>query len=124
MANEKVETPGLLSTGQLEQILRVLVAEIRKPPVDPIKEAQKAREQKSKVESLAAMWASKFRKRDNCRHEREDGTCLVGWATQSDNVERGFCPICEWTFTPEDGDLYRKVRAMPRGRKENVRVVG
>ncbi len=42
---------GTLSTAQLEQILRTLVAEIRKPPVDPVKEAQKAREQKTKIEA-------------------------------------------------------------------------
>lgn len=119
----KEETAGLLSTTDLEQILRVLVAEIRKPPVDPVKEIQKAREQRTKKESLAAMWANKFRKRDNCRHEREDGTCVIAWATQSDNVERGYCPNCDWNFTPDDGELYTEVRRKPRGRKDNVRYV-
>ena len=117
------EAAGSITPKQLEDILRVLVAEIRKPPVDPIKEIQKAREQKTKVESLASMWANKFRKRDGCRHEREDGTCVVAWATQSDGVERGFCPNCQWNFTPEDGELYNTVRRMNRGRKDNVRYV-
>src|SRR5437899_11869569 len=101
MANPQQE--GLLTTDQLEQILRVLVAEIRKPPVDPVREAQKAREQKTKVETLASFWAGKIRKRDNCRHQREDGTCVVGFAVQSDGIERGYCPNCDWTFTPADG---------------------
>jgi hypothetical protein len=114
---------GTLSTAQLEQILRTLVAEIRKPPVDPVKEAQKAREQKTKIEALASYWATKFRKRDSCKHEREDGSCLIAWATQSDGVERGPCPICGWTFAPEDGDLYNEMRRKNRGRKESVRYV-
>lgn len=120
MANQQ---EGLLTTDQLEQILRVLVAEIRKPPVDPIKEIQKEREKKTKEASLASMWANKFRKRDHCKHEREDGTCVVAWATQSDGTERGYCPNCDWVFTPADGELYAKVRSMTRGRKDNVRYV-
>jgi hypothetical protein len=114
---------GMLSTEQLESILRVLVAEIRKPPVDPIKEIQKAREAKTKTEALASYWSNKFRKRDSCKHEREDGTCLIAWATQSDGVERGPCPICDWVFTPDDGELYNEVRRKNRGRKENIRYV-
>jgi|SRR5208282_4143442 len=112
-----------ITVNQFEKMLRVIVAEIRKPPHDPIKEIQKEREQKTKVQALADMWANKFRKRDNCRHEREDATCVIAWATQSDNIERGYCPICDWTFKPEDGELYEKVRAKPRGRRDNVRYV-
>jgi hypothetical protein len=119
----KEETPGLLTTEQLEQILRVLVAEIRKPPTDPIKEAQKKREQENKIAALASMWANRFRKRDICKHEREDGSCVIAWATQSDNIERGICPICDWVFSPDDGELYNELRRKNRGRKESVRYV-
>jgi len=114
---------GSITNSQLEQILRTLVAEIRKPPVDPVKEIQKAREQKTKTESLASYWANKFRKRDRCRHEREDASCVIAWATQSDGIERGYCPNCDWNFTPDDKELYDEVRRMPRGRKDNVRYV-
>jgi hypothetical protein len=120
---EHSPSPGLLTTEQLESILRTLVSEIRKPPFDPVKNAQKEREQKTKIEALATYWSNKFRKRDNCKHEREDGTCLIAWATQSDNVERGACPICDWVFKPEDGELYQEMRRKNRGRKENVRYV-
>ncbi len=113
----------MLSTEQLESILRVLVAEIRKPPVDPIKEIQKKREQETKVNALAAYWKNKADKKLRCSHLREDGTCLIAWATQSDNVERGYCPNCDSTFFPEDGEIYQKVRLLPRGRKENIRYV-
>ena len=73
--------------------------------------------------ALAAYWKNKADKKLRCSHLREDGTCLIAWATQSDNVERGYCPNCDSTFFPEDGEIYQKVRLLPRGRKENIRYV-
>jgi hypothetical protein len=115
--------PGLLTTVQLEEILRTLVSEIRKPPFDPVKEAQKKREQETKIKALATYWENKKKKKLSCSHLREDGTCLIAWATQSDGIERGYCPNCDSTFFPEDGEIYQKVRLLPRGRKENIRYV-
>ena len=106
-----------------QESIKTIVAEIRKPPYDPIKEAQKIREHSTKVKALEEYWAKKAAKKKNCAHSRQDGTCVIAWATQSDGVQRGYCPNCDSTFTPEDGDLYGEQRRRPRGLMENVRVV-
>lgn len=106
-----------------EQSIKTIVAEIRKPPYDPIKEAQKVREHATKVKALEEYWAKRAAKKKNCAHSRQDGTCVIAWATQSDGVQRGYCPNCDSTFSPEDGELYHQQRVRPRGLMENVRVV-
>jgi hypothetical protein len=119
-----------LTTSQLENILRTLVAEIRKPPVDPIKEAQKAREKETKEKSQKEYWAKKLSKLMRCSHSRQDGTCCIAWAVQSDNTERGYCPNCEnlispelAQFGPEYLEIYTRERRRPRGLMESVRYV-
>ena len=123
-----------LSATQLESILRTLVAEIRKPPVDPIKEAQKTRQEKMKNEGNKERWARMLDKLTRCLHSREDGTCVIAWAVQSDGVERGYCPHCDCAIVPELAQLfperkeemtklYQEQRKRPRGRKENIRYV-
>lgn len=111
------------NTAQSQEMLRTVVAEIRKPPVDLVKEAQKAREKITKETALKTYWETKARKKLNCSHLREDGTCCIAWATQSDNVERGYCAYCNSTFDPSDGDLYETLRRLTRGRKDSVRYV-
>jgi hypothetical protein len=117
-----------------EKMMATIVAEIRKPPVDPVKEAQRARELATKITNEREYWEKRIWKLLNCKHEREDGTCLIGWATQSDNKERGVCPICCETIGPEMAitfphladqmkALYQELRKRPRGRKESVRYV-
>jgi Zn finger protein HypA/HybF involved in hydrogenase expression len=115
------------NAAQTQEILKTVVAEIRKPPVDPVREAQKLREKATKEAGEKEMWEKKARMKLRCTHLREDGSCVVAWATQSDGKERGVCPNCGSTFTPEDqGDeleLYNQIRKLPRGRKESVRYV-
>lgn len=110
-------------TTMFQEMMQTLVSEIRKPPFDPIKEAQKKREQATKIKALEEYWAKKAAKKKNCAHSRQDGTCVIAWATQSDNVTRGYCPNCDSTFGPEDGEIYLQQRVRPRGLMENVRVV-
>lgn len=112
-----------ISAAQLEQILRTLVSEIRKPPVDPIKEIQKKREQETKIAALAQYWERKKQKKANCSHSRQDGTCVIAWATQSDGQTRGYCPNCDSTFAPEDGEIYKEQMRRPKGLMESVRYV-
>ncbi len=111
------------SAKQNQEMMRAIVSEIRKPPLDPIKEIQKAREKETKEKSLADYWERKANKKRNCAHSRQDGTCVVAWAVQSDGILRGYCPNCDSTITPEDGDLYQQQRLRPRGLMESVRVV-
>jgi hypothetical protein len=118
----------------MEAMLRTVVAEIRKPSVDPIKEIQKAREKKTKDEANASMWSSRLSKLLRCAHSRQDGTCIIGWAKQSDGIERGYCPNCDNLIGPElvqafperadeMRKLYEDQRRRPRGLMENVRYV-
>lgn len=113
-----------------QESIKVIVAEIRKPPVDPIKEAQKKREQETKTIALKEYWEKKLWKLTHCSHSRQDGTCVIGWAVQSDGVERGYCPNCDNVFGPElkvHGEqfveIYQAQRKRPRGLQEAVRYV-
>jgi len=119
---------------QTKEMIQTIVSEIRKPPVDPVREVTKKREKESKEKNEKEYWEKNLWKLLNCKHEREDGTCVVGWATQSDGKERGYCPNCnngigpELAMTyPERAEemtaLYQEMRRRPRGRKENVRYV-
>lgn len=133
--------------------LATLIAEMRKPPVDPVKEAQKKRELRIKEEGHRSRWRAAIERLLRCAHSRQDGTCVIGWAKQSDGIERGVCPHCcsngEISITPEVKSfaeivdelfpekskevretmkselrqLYDKQRTRPRGLMESVRYV-
>jgi len=123
----------------METMLRTIVSEIRKPPVDPVKEAQKKREQEQKEQNNATRWANLLARLRRCSHSRQDGTCVIAWATQSDGKERGFCPNCSdlsaglcigpelAQMFPDHADemtkLYQEQRRRPRGLMESVRYV-
>lgn len=109
--------------AQFQQLMQTVVAEIRKPPVDPVKEVQKARAKEAKEKGEKEFWEKKALRKKNCLHTRQNGTSNIAWATQSDGIERGYCPYCDSTFTPEDGDLYIQLRKMPRGMVESIRYV-
>lgn len=116
--------PNLIALlAAFQDSIKTIVAEIRKPPYDPIKEAQKIREHETKVQNLKEYWEKKANKKKNCAHSRQDGTCVIAWARQSDDATRGYCPNCDSTFAPEDGEIYKEQLRRPRGLMENVRVV-
>lgn len=109
--------------AQFQETIKTVVSEIRKPPIDPIKEIQKAREKATKERGEKDYWDRKAAAKLNCSHTRQNGTSNIAWATQSDGIERGVCPYCSSTFTPDDGELYQQLRRMPRGMIESVRYV-
>ena len=119
--NPSPEMAALLMAFQ--EALRTIVSEIRKPPIDPVKEAQKKREHETKIKGEKEYWEKVAAAKKNCSHTRQNGTSNIAWARQSDDVERGVCPYCKSTFTPDDGELYMKLRAIPRGMMETVRYV-
>ena len=121
MPEIKSDTAQLLSAFQ--DAIRTIVSEMRKPPIDPVKEAQKAREQATKKEALETYWRTKEEKKKRCAHLRQNGTSVIAWATQTDGIERGYCPNCNSTFDPSDGELYQQLRRVPRGMLESVRYV-
>lgn len=141
MAEVQKEAPLTITTSQFSEMMRTIVSEIRKPPVDPIKEVQKAREQAQKIAGLKEYWEKKLWKLVRCAHSRQDGSCIIGWARQSDGIERGYCPNCDNTFGPELkaleammsddmkkicpslDELFQQQRRRPRGLMEAVRVV-
>jgi len=108
---------------QFQETIKTVVSEIRKPPYDPVKEVQTARIKATKEQGEREYWEKKNRKKKNCAHTRQNGTSNIAWATQSDGIERGYCPYCDSTFTPDDGELYQQLRRMPRGMMETVRYV-
>lgn len=114
-----------MTLSQFQEMMRTIVAEIRKPPVDPIKEAQKVREKEMKEQGLREMWARKERKKKVCLHSRPDGSCVIAWSKASDEKWYGYCPHCDSTFSQEqDGkEEFAKLFNRPRGMMENVRVI-
>lgn len=108
---------------QFQTALKTVVAEMKKPLPDPIKEAQKLREKETKEKGLKEYWERKAFKKKKCAHLRQNGSCVIAWATQSDGIERGYCPNCDSTFDPSDGELYTQLRRMPRGMAESIRYV-
>ncbi len=142
MENPKqVSSESAAMIAAFQEAIKTIVAEMRKPPVDPIKEAQKAREKAQKEAGLKEYWSKKLWKLVRCGHSRQDGTCIIGWATQSDGKMRGYCPNCDNTLGPELkeleslmtpemkaicpslDELYKKQMQRPRGLMENVRYV-
>lgn len=111
------------NTAQSQELIKTVVAEIRKPPIDPVKEVQKAREKETKQRGEKEYWDKIAAAKKNCAHTRQNGTSNIAWARQSDGIERGFCPYCRSTFTPDDGEMYEQLRRMPRGMLESVRYV-
>ena len=86
---EKAEPQVTLSVPQLESMFMRLIEAMRTPPVDPIKQLQKERERKQRDIGLAEMWKRRAEKRRICLHSRPDGTCVIGWAKQSEDASRG-----------------------------------
>jgi hypothetical protein len=139
MAKEDVSMADVLTlfqtmmeeqSKQQKEMLQTVVSEIRKPPVDPVKVAQKKREQETKEKANREYWERKLSKLKRCSHSRQDGTCVIGWAVQSDGKERGYCPNCDnligpelAEFGPEYLDIYAQSRKRPRGLMESVRYV-
>lgn len=120
----------------MENMLRTIVSEIRKPPIDPVKEAQKKREKETKDQANKELWEKRIAKLRRCSHSRQDGTCVIAWAVQSDGKERGYCPNCDAgvmigpelaELFPEQAEelmkLYADQRRRPRGLMESVRYV-
>lgn len=113
--------------------LRTVVAEIRKPPeLTPVQKAAQERIAKQKAVNEKGYWDKiTFRKgrmvngrfQGPCSHLRENGSCCICWAVQSDGIERGHCPHCDSFFEPSDGELYEYLRRLFRGQIENVRYV-
>jgi hypothetical protein len=108
---------------QTKEMIATIVSEIRKPPVDPVKEVQRAREKETKERGEKEYWEKKAARKKNCSHTRQNGTSNIAWARQSDGIERGVCPYCNSDFTPADGELYIQLQRMPRGMIESVRYV-
>jgi membrane protease subunit (stomatin/prohibitin family) len=129
MAQTHEASAGMTMT--MEQF-QALIDAIRKPPIDPIKELQRKREQATKQEANDSMWRMKLERKKNCTHMRPPTpggapSCAISWAVQSDGKERGHCPHCNSVFRPEDTgeelEIYHKVRALPRGMLESVRYL-
>jgi hypothetical protein len=114
-----------MTTQQFEQMMIRLATELRKPPVDPIKEKQAQRQKEMRDSGNAEMWKRKAEKKKICQHSRPDGSCVIAWATQSDNNIRGYCPHCDSVFSiAEDGkEEFLKQYNRPKGMMESVRVV-
>jgi hypothetical protein len=90
---------------QFQVFMQALLAESRKPHVDPMKENQKKRMQaqnRSAIKDKNDFLLAKFR---NCSHMQRPGSILTGcsavaWATQSDGRVRGTCQHCGTLFSP------------------------
>lgn len=118
--------------GQLIQTLstsmKQIVEEIRKPPHDPIREAQMERARKTKEQAEKFYWEALNNRAKNCTHQREDMTSAIAWAQQSDAKVRGTCQHCQTVFSPvreecisqEVFEQYSDLRRIPTQRGSGV----
>jgi hypothetical protein len=112
----------------LSSSMKQLVEEIRKPPHDPIKEAQMERARKTKEQAEKFYWEALSERAMNCTHGREDMTSAIAWAQQSDGKIRGTCQHCQTVFSPvreeccsqEVFDRYKELRRIPTQRGSGV----
>jgi len=117
-----------------EDSLKAILAEMRKPVVDPIKEAQQQRAAQSKQQAEDAYWSGMIFKAENCpsSHLREDGSSAIAWATQSDGKIRGVCQHCNTLFSPTRKECvseavwkaYGELRRIPSSRGNSVMYIG
>jgi hypothetical protein len=85
---------------KMNEGIRESIKAAREVPIDPIKEAQKARAAKTKKDAEEAHWSQLQARFLQCSHLRDDGSSCICWAMQSDNVQRGYCPHCYCVFSP------------------------
>lgn len=104
----KEPTPSgtMVPIEQVSAMMQMLIAESRKPVIDPIKENQKARMKEHNKRGLDDARQVKINKFNNCSHMQRPGSILTGcsavaWATQSDGITRGHCQHCGTFFSPK-----------------------
>ena len=112
----------------LSTSMKQIVEEIRKPPHDPIREAQMERARKTKEQAEKFYWEAMCSRAENCTHQREDMTSAVAWAQQSDGKIRGTCQHCQTLFSPvreecvsqKVFEMYPDLRRIPTQRGSGV----
>lgn len=124
MANQHNDEPKLnITMSDLQGMLAALVAEMKKPHVDPDilarNEAAKQRIRAQRDESAADKKAIQ----DGCSHLREDGTSRIAWHEQYIRAKKlfyqiGFCQACEKHYHPEMEDIadFMRMLKVPSGK--------
>lgn len=108
---EKQSVPAGLDLSQLG----AAIAEgIRAGRIDPKVEQRKQIERERLREARRQELANRKMKEDACAHKRENGTSVIAWMTNSDNVTRGVCQRCNALFTPAH-PRYRELIMVPTG---------
>lgn len=127
----------------LQQGFKQIAEDIRKPPIDPVKEAQAKRAKETKEFSEKQTWELLRSRALTCNHVRSDMTSAVAWAEQSDtygnypdlceqlgitnspammnHIVRGACQHCQTLFSPRREEcvseevfkMYREMRRIP-----------
>lgn len=123
MANQQTNEQALnITPSALKEMLAALVAEMKKPHVDPDlvarNEAAKQRIRSQREESEAELKALQ----NSCSHLREDGTSRIAWHEQYMRAKKlfytiGFCQACNRPFYPDANDPdYTRMLKVPSGK--------
>jgi|SRR3990167_1978181 len=96
------------------QQLKDLLAEARKPHIDPAEEAKKLSQRDRVHTSELRRRAAEKRRWEACVHLREDNTSCIAWMRNSDGIVRGVCQRCQCPFVPTHPDYERLIR-IPTG---------
>jgi hypothetical protein len=123
MANQQKDDndqPINMTMGMLKEMLSALVAEMKKPFIDPEivarNEAAKVRIRAQRLESEKDQKAIE----DACTHRRDDLTSAVAWQEQFHRARRlyitdGFCQHCNKHFAP-GVEGYSEMLKIPTGK--------
>jgi hypothetical protein len=105
LKDETSEPTMNITMSALKEMLSALVAEMKKPHVDPElvarNEAVRLRMRKQREQSEKDLEATQ----DSCSHMREDNTSRVAWAENFVRdrqlyVKEGFCQLCNKHYHP------------------------
>lgn len=93
-----------LTLDQFQTLMQTLIAESRKPVIDPLQVSQKQRMKESNrigIENKRKHQLAKFRMCNHMQRGPYAGCCAVAWAMQSDGIVRGPCQNCGTFFSPK-----------------------
>ena len=117
---DEKETPITLTLSALKEMMSALVAEMKKPHVDPDivarNLASKLRMREQREESQRDLDAIQ----NQCSHMREDNTSRIAWIenfvrARNLYVREGFCQLCNKHYHP-GVEGYAEILRIPTGK--------
>lgn len=116
MAAEPTNTKSQEVIALTPQVLKEILAEVKRPYIDEEAIARKERDRLRLRREQKRAVDYKKKIAEACGHIREDNTSAIAWMQNSDLVTRGVCQRCNSLFQPGNKDYIRLIK-IPVGRQ-------